>query len=84
MEEKEAFFKEFQASRENLEDLEDMVKFNQIKEMIKLQFLQLGSKSDWIQIRILHMSRYFDHNFQLKFQIEVLPGHWKANSNGYK
>jgi hypothetical protein len=47
-----------------------MVKFNQIKEMIKLEFLKLESKSDWIQIWILHMSRYFDHNFQLKYWIE--------------
>jgi hypothetical protein len=49
-----------------------MVKFNQIKEMIKLEFLQLGSKSDWIQIWILHMSQYFSHNFQVKYHIEVI------------
>jgi hypothetical protein len=49
-----------------------MVKFNQIKEMIKLKFLKLESKLDWIQIWILHMSRYFGHNFQFNYQIEVI------------
>mgnify|MGYP006873066365 CR=1 FL=1 len=49
-----------------------MVKFNQIKEMINSEFLKLESKSDWIQIWILHMSRYFGHNFQLKYPIEVI------------
>ena len=50
-----------------------MVKFNQIKEMIKSEFLKLESKSDWIQIWILHISRYFDRNFQLNYLIEVIP-----------
>jgi hypothetical protein len=30
------------------DDLEDVVKFNQIKEIIKSEFLKLESKSDWI------------------------------------
>jgi hypothetical protein len=58
--------------KENWKDLEDMVKFNQIKEMIKSKFLQLKLKSDWIQIWILHKSQYVDHNFKLKYQIEVI------------
>jgi hypothetical protein len=55
----------------NWEDQED-VKFNQINERIKSEFLQLESKSDWIQIWILHMSRYFDYNFQLEYRIVVI------------
>jgi hypothetical protein len=51
---------------------EDLVKFNQIKEMIKSEFIKLKSKPDWIQIWIMHMSRYFDHNFQLKYYIKVI------------
>jgi hypothetical protein len=70
MEEKEAFLEKFQAQRENWEDLEDVVKFNQIKKMIKSEFIKLESKSDWIQIWILHISRYFGHNFQFKYWIE--------------
>jgi hypothetical protein len=27
--------------------------------------------SDLIQIQILHMSQYFDHNFLLKYRIEM-------------
>ena len=50
-----------------------MVKFNQLKEMIKLEFLKLESKSDWIQIWILHMFRYFEHNVYLKYLIKVIP-----------
>jgi hypothetical protein len=57
---------------ENWEDLEVVVKYNQIKEMIKSEFLKLKSKSDWIQIWILHMCLYFGQNFQLKYLIEVI------------
>jgi hypothetical protein len=67
------FLEKFQASRINWEDLEDVVKFNQIKEMIKSKFIKLESKSDWIQIWIMHVSRYFGHNFQFKYRIEVIP-----------
>jgi hypothetical protein len=49
-----------------------MVKFDQIKEMIKSEFPQMKIISDWIQIQILHMLQYFDHNFLLKYQIEVI------------
>jgi hypothetical protein len=49
-----------------------VVKFNQIKEMIISEFLKLESKLDWIQNWILHMSRYFGHNFQFKYRIEVI------------
>jgi hypothetical protein len=28
--------------------------------------------SDWIQIQILHTFQCFDHNFLLKYQIEVI------------
>jgi hypothetical protein len=38
--------------------------------MIKLEFLQ-KSKSNWIQIWILHMSQCFDHNFWLKYHIAM-------------
>ena len=65
MEEKEAFLEKFQASKANWKDLEDV-------ERIKSEFIKLESKSDWIQNWILHMSRYFGHNFQLKYQIEVI------------
>jgi hypothetical protein len=58
--------------RANWEDLEDVVKFNRIKERIKSEFIQLESKLDWIQIWILHMSWYFGHNFQLEYLIEVI------------
>jgi hypothetical protein len=50
-----------------------MVKFNQIKERIKSEFLHLESKSDQIEFHILNMSQYFDHNFQLKYRIKVIP-----------
>ena len=36
---KESVFGKVTSLRENWEDLEDVVKFNQIKEMIKLEFL---------------------------------------------
>ena len=49
-----------------------MVKFNQIKEMIKSEFHQLESKSDWIEFQILNMFQYFGYNFQLKYWIEVI------------
>jgi hypothetical protein len=32
------------------EDLDDVIMFNLIKEMTKLEFLWLESKSDWIRI----------------------------------
>ena len=46
--------------------------------MIKLEFLKFESKSDWIQIWNLHMSRYLDSNFQLNFWIEVIPTELKS------
>ena len=49
-----------------------MVKFNQIKKMIKLEFLQLESKSDRIEFQILNLSQYFGYNFQLKYRIKVI------------
>ena len=49
-----------------------MVKFNQLKERIKLEFIKLKSKSDLIQNWILHMYQYVSHNFQFKYQIEVI------------
>ena len=49
----------------NWEDLEDA-------ERMKSEFIKLESKSDCIQIWILHMSRYFAHNFMLKYRIEVI------------
>ena len=49
------------------------ISFNQIKERIKSKFLQLESKSDWIEFHILNTSQYFGHNFQLKYQIKVIP-----------
>jgi hypothetical protein len=49
----------------NREDLEDV-------ERSKSEFIKLKSKLDWIQIWILHMSRYFGYNFQLKYRIEVI------------
>jgi hypothetical protein len=61
-----------------------MVKFNQIKEMIKLEFIKLELKSDWIQIWILYMSQYFDYNFLLKYRIEVIPVTLESYSTGYK
>jgi hypothetical protein len=48
-------------------------KFNQIKEMIKSEFLQLESKSDRIEFHILNMSQYFSHKIQLKYWIKVIP-----------
>ena len=69
---KESVFGKVASLRENWEDLEDMVKFNQIKERIKSEFLKLESKLDWVQIWILHMSWYFDHNFQLNYIIDVI------------
>jgi hypothetical protein len=47
----------------NCEDLEDVVKLNQIKEKIKSEFIKLESKSDWIRIWIMYISWYFGHNF---------------------
>jgi hypothetical protein len=41
MQEKEVFLEKFQAQRANWEDLEDVIKFNQIKEMIKSEFIKL-------------------------------------------
>ena len=49
-----------------------MVKFNQIKEMIKSEFLQLESKSDRIEFQILYGSQYFGRNFQFKYWIKVI------------
>jgi hypothetical protein len=49
-----------------------VVKFNQIKERIKSEFLQLESKSDRIEFQILNMSQYFDHNFYLKYRIKLI------------
>jgi hypothetical protein len=49
-----------------------VVKFNQNKERLKSEFLQLESKSDWIEFHILNMSPYFGHNFQVKYQIKVI------------
>jgi hypothetical protein len=45
---KESVFGKVPSLRENWEDIEDMIKFNQIKEMIKSEFLKLESKSDLI------------------------------------
>jgi hypothetical protein len=73
MEEKEAFMEKLQAETANWEDLKYVVKFNQIKEMIKSEFIKLESKSGWIQIWILYISRYFCHNIQLKYWIQVIP-----------
>jgi hypothetical protein len=50
-----------------------VIKFNQIKERTKSKFLQLESKSDWIEFQILNTSQYFGHNFQLKYRIKVIP-----------
>jgi hypothetical protein len=50
-----------------------VVKFNQIKERIKSEFLQLESKSDRIEFQILNTSQYFGHNFQIKYHIKVIP-----------
>jgi uncharacterized membrane protein len=50
-----------------------VVKFNQIKERTKLEFLHLESKSDRIEFHILNTSQYFGHNFQLKYLIKVIP-----------
>jgi hypothetical protein len=49
-----------------------VVKFNQIKERIKSEFLQLESKLDWIEFQILNTFQYFGHNFQLKYWIKVI------------
>jgi hypothetical protein len=49
-----------------------VVKFNQIKERIKSEFLQFESKPDWIEFQILNISQYFGHNFQLKYRIKVI------------
>jgi hypothetical protein len=49
-----------------------MVKFNQIKERTKSEFLQFKSKSDQIEFQILNMSLYFGINFQLKYRIKVI------------
>jgi hypothetical protein len=64
---KESVSRKVSNLKENWKDLEDVIKFNQIKEMIKSKFLQLKLKSDWIQIWILFKSQYFDHNFKLKY-----------------
>jgi hypothetical protein len=66
MEENEAFLEKFQAQRANWKDIEDVKRIN-------LEFINWSQKSDWIEIWILHMSRYFDHNFPLKYRIEVIP-----------
>jgi hypothetical protein len=50
-----------------------VVKFNQIKEIIKSKFLHLESKSDRIEFQILNTSHYFGHNFELKYWIKVIP-----------
>jgi hypothetical protein len=50
-----------------------VVKFNQIKERIKSEFLHLESKSDWIEFQILNTSQYFGHNFQVKYWSKVIP-----------
>jgi uncharacterized membrane protein len=50
-----------------------VVKFNQITERTKLEFLHLESKSDRIEFHILNTSQYFGHNFQLKYLIKVIP-----------
>jgi hypothetical protein len=50
-----------------------VVKCNHNKKMIKSEFLHLESKSDRIEFQILNTSQYFSHNFQLKYQIEVIP-----------
>jgi hypothetical protein len=50
-----------------------VVKFNQIMERIKSEFLQLESKSDWIEFQIMDTSQYFGNNFQLKYRITVIP-----------
>ena len=50
-----------------------MIKFNQIKERIKSEFLHFESKSDRIEFHILNMSQYFDYNFQLKYLNKVIP-----------
>ena len=49
-----------------------MVKFDQIKEMIKSKFPKMEIISDWIQIQILHTFQCFDLNFLLKYLIEVI------------
>jgi hypothetical protein len=49
-----------------------VVKFDQIKERIKLEFPKMEIISDWIQIQILHMFQCFDHNFLLQYQIKVI------------
>jgi hypothetical protein len=41
--------------------------------MIKSEFFHLESKSDQIEFHILNTSQYFGHNFQLKYQIKVIP-----------
>jgi hypothetical protein len=50
-----------------------VVKFNQIKERIKSEFLHLESKSDRIEFHILTTPQYFSHNFEFKFRIKVIP-----------
>jgi hypothetical protein len=49
-----------------------VVKFNHKKKRIKSEFLHFESKSDRIEFQSLNMSQYFGHNFQLKYQIEVI------------
>ena len=46
-----------------IDDIYDVVKFNQIKERIKSKFLLLESKSDQIEFQILNKSQYFGRNF---------------------
>ena len=67
-----------------IDDIYDVVKFNQIKERVKSGFLHFESKSDRIEFQILNMSQYFGHNFQLKYLIKGFQQHWKANSKLYK
>jgi len=39
--------------------------------MIKSEFPYKESKSDWIQIWIMHMSQCLDHNFCVNYQIAM-------------
>jgi hypothetical protein len=55
-----------------------VVKFNQIKERIKSEFLYLESKSDRIEFQILNMSQYFGYNFQVKYWIKVISAALKS------
>jgi hypothetical protein len=50
-----------------------VVKFNHNKKRIKSEFLHLESKSDRIEFQISNTYQYFGHNFQINYQIEVIP-----------